>query len=381
MLQDRPVNVGVFITSFWPGGTERQTLELVRRLDRHRFAVHVACFHREGTWLPQVEQSVDSLAEFPVAGFRSRSVIPIAAAFRAWCLERQLDVLHAGDLYANIFGLPLAASAGVPVRIGSRREINPDKSLAQIVAQRGAYSFAHRVVANSSAAAARLRREGIARRRMVCIPNGIDVTAFPLSTGGRPLRRIVSVARLRPEKGLDTLVDAFASLSRVYADATLTIVGDGPLRDSLESRIASLGLTGRVRLTGHRDDVAAVLRDHDLFALASRSEAFPNAVIEAMAAGLPVVATDVGGIPELVEHAVNGLLVPPGLPGPLARALTSLIARPSFSRALGRKARADVSARYSFERMVRQFETLYLAELNARRPFPRLRSHSQPVTS
>ena len=129
------------------------------------------------------------------------------------------------------------------------------------------------------------------------------------------------------------------------------------------------------------DEVAAALWGHDVFVLPSRSEAFPNSVIEAMATGMPVVASDVGGIPELVEHGRNGLLVTPGRPDELAQAVIELLRRPSFARALGRKARVDVLARYSFDRMVEEFETLYLGEIGARRPFYRLRSHSQPATS
>jgi glycosyltransferase involved in cell wall biosynthesis len=376
-----PVPIGVFLTSFWPGGTERQTLELVRRLDRTRFAVHVACFHREGTWLPLVERYADSVTEFPITSFTSGGMLRIAAVFRAWCRSRALAVLHASDLYANTFALPLAFSAGVPVRIGSRRELNPDKTLTQLVAQRCAYAFAHRIVANSSAAAARLRTEGVWSRRIARIPNGVDLDAFHPPADAPSLNRLVTVARLRPEKGHDTVVDAFAAVSHAFPEATLTIVGDGPLGDQLAAHVKGLGLEARVRLAGHREDVAAELRDHGLFVLASRSEAFPNSVIEAMATGLPVVASAVGGIPELIEHARNGILVRPADAAELARAITDLLLRPSFARSLGRKARVDVTTRYSFDRMVREFETLYLLEMARRTARLPVRARSRPVTS
>jgi glycosyltransferase involved in cell wall biosynthesis len=380
MLPARPVSIGVFLTSFWPGGTERQTLELVRRLDRRRFSVHVACFHREGDWLPLVEEYADSVSEFPVSSFTSGSVLRAAGAFRSWCRERAIAVLHAGDLYANIFALPLAASAGVPVRVGSRRELNPDKTAAQLAAQRCAYVFAHKVVANSSAAVRRLRQEGVLRRAIARIANGIDLDAFHPAARPAALERLVTVARLRREKGHDTLVEAFAVVAREVPGASLTVAGDGPLRAELAERVAALGLEARVHFTGHCGDVPAALRGHGAFVLASRSEAFPNAVIEAMASGLPVVATAVGGIPELIEHGRNGILVQPGRAEELARALVDLLLRPSFARALGRKARVDVVARYSFDRMVREFESLYLAEIAARRASVRLRIESRPVT-
>lgn len=380
-MSPSPLPLGIFLTSFWPGGTERQMLELVRRLDRERFRVHVACFHREGTWLPLVEQYADSVTEFPIQGFRSRETFRVGAAFRRWCRSNRLAVLHTSDLYANIFGLPLAAAARVPVRIGSRRELNPDKTRAQLAAQRLAYSFAHRVVANSTAAARRLRLEGVRRSRIAQIPNGIDLESFYPAAATSPLRRLVTVARLRPEKGHDTLIEATASIARAVPGVTLTIVGDGPMRAELEAQVAARGLQGRVQFTGHTDDVAAVLREHDVFVLASRSEAFPNSVIEAMASGMPVVATDVGGIPELIEHGRNGLLVRPGDAGELSRAVIELLRRQSFARALGCKARVDVLTRYSFDRMVRQFEALYLAETSERRLPGGLPSRSQPAIS
>jgi glycosyltransferase involved in cell wall biosynthesis len=172
---------------------------------------------------------------------------------------------------------------------------------------------------------------------------------------------------------------AFAGIARAFPDATLTIVGDGPLGDQLAARVKGLGLESRVRLFGHCEDVAAALREHDLFILPSRSDAFPNSVIEAMATALPIVATDVGGIPELIEHGRNGILVSPDEPVELSRAVIDLLLRPSFARALGRKARVDVTTQYSFERMVRAFESLYLAEIDGRASV-RL-PHSRPATS
>lgn len=376
-----PLPVGFFLTSFWPGGTERQMLELIRRLDRRLFSVHLACTHREGTWLSRAEVSAASVDEFPMSGFRSPDVLRAAAGFRRWCRAHRLAVLHTCDRYANIFALPVAALAGVPVRVGSRRELNPDNTAGLLLAQRAAYGFAHRIVANSAAAAARLRREGIRRGRIVHIPNGIDVEEFRPADRPGPLRRLVTVARLRPEKGHDTLIDAVPAILRAFPDVTLTIVGDGPMAPALASRVAELGLGDRVHFEGHRDDVAAALREHDVFVLPSRSEAFPNSVIEAMATGLPVVASEVGGIPELVEHGRTGLLIPPGRPEELASVVIDLLRRPSFARALGRKARAEVVAQYSFERMVREFEALYLAQLGERRSVPALRSQSQPAAS
>ena len=390
MLPSGRIPLAVFLTSFSPGGTERQMIELVRRLDRDRFAVHLACFHRDGEWQARAEERAESVAEFPVPSFHAPATVRQAAAFARWCRRQRIAVLHTCDLYANTFGLPAAAFAGVPVRIANRRELNPDKSTAQIAAQRFAYGFAGHIVANSEAALRRLRQEGVGAGRVSVIPNGIDLDAFR-PTGRQEsgfrnhdsaLRRVVTVARFRPEKGLDTFIDAARLAVQRVPDLEFTLVGDGPLAGALEARVQSAGLSGRVRFLGLREDVADVLRDHDLFVLPSRSEAFPNAVLEAMATGLPIVATRVGGVPEMVEHGRSGILVPPGRPEEIAGAIVGLARRPSYARALGRRARADAEARYSFDRMVRQFEQLYLAEAAASRRLavPSSRS-SQPIAS
>src|SRR5438067_9742797 len=155
----RRLAVAIFMTAFDPGGTERQMIELVRRLDRSRWIVHVACFRARGAWLPRAAQSAASIAEFPISSFRSVQALRAMRAFARWCREHRIVVVQTTELWSNTFGLPAAAWANVPVRIGSRRELNPDKTRAQIATQRLAYACAHRIVANSDAAADRLRRE------------------------------------------------------------------------------------------------------------------------------------------------------------------------------------------------------------------------------
>src|SRR3954468_2494491 len=127
------------MTAFEPGGTERQITELIRRLDGRRFKVHVACLHRRGAWLPRVLEHAASVVEFPIQGFARVATVRQMAAFARWCQREQIAVVQTCDLYANIFGLPAAAMARLPGRIGSRRELNPDKSAAQIRLQRLAY--------------------------------------------------------------------------------------------------------------------------------------------------------------------------------------------------------------------------------------------------
>jgi glycosyltransferase involved in cell wall biosynthesis len=351
---------------FKPGGTQRQIIELIRRMDPARFRVHVACLHREGACGPEIVETVASIVEFPIEGFANLSTSLQLLAFARWCRREHIAVVQTCDLYANIFGLPGAALAGVPVRIGSRRELDSNTSDRQSRLQRVAYRFATKVVANSPAALEILEREGVAASSVAVIPDGVDPGAFPERTASASIRTIITVANLRREKSHETLLAAAAVLLRTYPHLRFQIVGDGPRRAELEELSQARGLAGRVEFLGHREDVPSLLAAADAFVLPSRSEAFPTGAIEAMAAGLPVVASGVGGIRDVIADGRTGVLVPPGDPEALALAVASLIDNPAEAAALGRAARREVQQRYSFDRMKTCFEDLYLSALRAR---------------
>ena len=365
--------IAMVMTSFDPGGTERQMIELVRRLDRQRWAVHVACFHTRGAWFDRVREAAASVATFPVTSFSSPATLRHLWAFASWCRAQRIALVHTTELYSNIFGLPGAALAGVPVRVGNRREINPDKSLAQIAMQRAAYSFAHTIVANSHAAADRLLAERIPSRKVAVVPNGLDVQPFQPRRRAARLRKVIVVANLRREKGHDVLIDAAPAILHRFPDARFELVGGGIEQAALTARAAERGVLGAFSFAGHCEDVANRLADADIFVLPTRSDASPNAVVEAMAAGLPIVVSDVDGVSELIEDGRSGLLVPPDSPRALAQTLCQLMADPSAASRLGAAARQRALARHSFERMVAAFEGVYLSELaraGSRRSLP-----------
>jgi glycosyltransferase involved in cell wall biosynthesis len=363
------VSVAVFLTRFQPGGTERQMIELIRRLDPSRFRVHVACFDKSGAWLPRVAERAASLVEFPIRGFARPRTIAALLGFARWCRRERIEVVQTCDLYANVFGLPGAALAGVPVRIGSRRELNPDKAPGQIRLQRQVYRCATTVVANSAAARDILEQEGLAPASIAVVPNGIEATLYPdrdAVTARRPVRSVITVANLRPEKSHETLIAAAELVAAEFPDVQFQVVGDGLRRSELEALVRAGGLERRVQFLGHREDVPRLLAEADVFVLPSRSEAFPNCAIEAMAAGLPVVASATGGLLDLIEHGHTGLLFEPGNPEALAAALRHLFTDRGTAAGIGQRAQTQVRQRYSFERMVRSFEDLYAASLPAR---------------
>ncbi|OLB60624.1 MAG: hypothetical protein AUI11_13175 [Acidobacteria bacterium 13_2_20CM_2_66_4] len=363
-----PVPVAFVLSSFDPGGTERQMIELIRRLDRKRWQVHLVCFRASGAWYERAAEAAESVATFPIASFLGPEIGVQLRRFARWCRDQRIAVVHTGQLHSNIFGLPGAALARVPVRVANRRMLKANKPGLQLAVQRVAYAFAHKVVANSLAAAARLKAEGVPARKIAVITNGVDCDRFTRVPSRWSARRVVMVANLRPEKGHDVLIAAAVSVLRRFPDATFDIIGDGPEMESLKMMARDRAVDHAVTFYGHREDVPELLAEGGMLVLPSRSEALPNAVLEAMAARLPVVASDVGGVGELIVNGRTGWLVPAGDAAALAERICGLMADPGLAGAFGVAGRAAIDARYTFERMVGAFDRLYETELRRRCP-------------
>ncbi|MDQ3350333.1 MAG: glycosyltransferase family 4 protein, partial [Acidobacteriota bacterium] len=219
-----------------------------------------------------------------------------------------------------------------------------------------------------------LEAEGLGPESIAVIPNGVSPAFLAPVERRLTVRTILTVANLRAEKSHETLLAAAAAMVGAHPELRFQIVGDGPRRGELEQRSAALGLGAHVEFLGHREDVPALLAAADLFVLPSRSEAFPNGAIEAMAAGLPVVACAVGGLLDLIEDGRTGLLVPAGDAEALGRALESLVTQPERANAMGAAARRAVEQQYSFDRMVDSFEDLYRSGLARYAP---VRTHAE----
>jgi glycosyltransferase involved in cell wall biosynthesis len=361
-----PIPLAVVMTSFDSGGTERQMTEVVRRLDPTRWAVHLACLHARGPCYQRAAERAVSVGEFPIYGFRRPQTWRQALAFARWCTQHQIAIVQTSDFYTNVFGLPAAAFARVPVRIGSRRGLNFDRSPSQLATQRAAFACAHKVVANSEASAAKLRAEGVADRKVAIVPNGLDVDRFAAPLIRKIHRRVILVANLRPEKGHDVLVHSAADVLRRYPDARFDLVGCGPEHDAIRAQLAELNISEAFRLLGEREDVPELLANADIFVLPSRTESMPNALLEAMAAAMPIVASSVGGIPHVIDNDRTGLLTAPGDARALASRICQLMGDAALSVRLGQAARAEVQARYSFERMISALDALYATELAKR---------------
>ena len=306
----------------------------------------------------------------------------LPAVARLTRLLRRLrpDVVHSRN-WASLDAVVAARLAGAPIVVHGEhgREItdpegrNPRRNrvrrlLAPLVTRFVAVSEdLHRWLVD---------RVGIAAGRVVTIRNGVDAARF--APEARPAARgalgvspdtvvLGTVGRLDPVKDHVGLVDAFARVAGECPAAILVLVGDGPCRSAVEARIAGHGVGDRVRLLGQRLDVPALLAGFDAFALPSRAEGMSNTILEAMAAGVPVVATRVGGSPEMVEDGVTGSLVPPGDPGRLAAALGRYAGDPHLRAIHGKAGRERVLAEFDLPRMAERYLHLYRELTSARR--------------
>jgi glycosyltransferase involved in cell wall biosynthesis len=272
-------------------------------------------------------------------------------------------VVHCFDFYSNVLGVPAARLARVPAVIASQRDLGNIRPWHEQRIQRAMLRLATHVMVNSETIAERLARPPAARLgRVSVIRNGVDLGRFgpPATPVPRSPGAVVGVlANLRPEKGLRPLVEAAALVSRRVPGTRFAVWGEGPLRPELEARLRALELTDTVLLHGSTREPEHALKGCHLLVLPSLSEASSNVVLEAMATGLPVVATRVGGTPALVSEGQTGLLVPPGDPAALAEAIVRLIGAPGRLEQLGNAARARALAEFGMSRMLDRIDDLY----------------------
>lgn len=369
----RRIRVIHILDSLNTGGTELNAVRTVERLDRDRYDVRVVCLHAHGPLRPRLDAAGIPVIEMAVPSLLSMT--GIRRGSQLWSLIRQesIDIVHAHDPYANILAAPVVRFAPRCAMIASHRwwrEVHRPKIR---IANRLAYRFADRVLANShSVGELVVREERVPRSRLVVIPNFVDSEAFiPLSTTQRAtLRRQVGlgdddlsigiVANLHPVKNHRLLLRAAARLAGDWPAVRFVLVGDGPERSSLAQLADSLGIADRVLMPGRIAHVSGLHGIFDISVLTSDEEGFPNSVVEAMAAGRAVVATNVGGVPDAVEAAVTGLLVAAGDDAAFAKSLDVLLRDPDRRMELGAAGAARARALFHVDGVLGALEQLYL---------------------
>jgi glycosyltransferase involved in cell wall biosynthesis len=336
------------------GGPERQMLGLARHLPpgvRPLFA----SFSEAGrcrSFLAEVRsngfEAIELANDFPHAVRVIRELVELI-------LRQNVDLLYTHTYKPNLLGGIAAKLAGVPHVVVSRGWTGESRKVrAYEFLDRVNLRFADRVVAVSQGQAAKVKRCAVPANRLMVIRNAARLAKSSTEApAGSPT--ILAAGRLSPEKGFDVLIDA---AMRLPADARVAFYGDGPERAALQARIDRAGLSDRVTLHGFTAALDDLMPTADLVVLPSRTEGLPNVALEAAAAGRPIVATAVGGTPEIVRHGVNGWLVPPDDPATLADRIVNLLNDPTRRDAFGRAGRAIAETEFSFEAQAKSYSAL-----------------------
>jgi sugar transferase (PEP-CTERM/EpsH1 system associated) len=348
------------------GGLEAVVLDLVREGGRLGQDVSVVCLDRPGVLAPRVEAQGARLACLgKPPGIRPSTFHRLGALFR----ELRPDVVHTHQIGALFYAGPAARRCGVPVVVHTEHGKHYDRGRTRWLGRLAACTASRFFCVSADIAASAAERRIVPRRKLHVVSNGIDIDRFRDRGDGEAVRAalgiplgapvIGTVGRLTEVKRQDLLIRAFGRLRARRDDAHLLLVGDGPWMGRLRELAAELGLAERVHFVGYQDRPAPYLRVMDVFVLSSRSEGMPLSVLEAWAAGLPVIGTRVGGLPELIDDGRTGLLVDFADEGALARAACDLIDDPGLAARLGEAGRDQVESRFSLRRMADEYHRHY----------------------
>ena len=360
-----PIPIAFCITELDRGGAERAFTRLILGLDRQKWLPRVFCLGPRGHFADDLETAGITVECFGANGLGSFPTL-------LWRLTRSLrrfrpQLLQSFLFHGNIAGRLAGTLARVPVIVSGIR-----------VAERRSRWYGwldrwtnglvdHNVCVSQGVADFAIRETKLKSTKVSVIPNGVDFQvlheAIPAELSQLGLRPndpvVITVGRLEPQKGIGDLLDAAAIVLKEHPTCQFLIVGDGPDRPSLQAQAKSLGIEASIIFAGFRSDVPALLKASSLFVLASLWEGMPNALLEAMAAGLPVVATAVEGSREILESGRNGVLVEPGNPVDLAQAVVRLLNSPSDRKAMEIAAQQTVSKDFTEESVIAAYDGLY----------------------
>ena len=337
------------------GGMERLLAEFARNSSFPKYNLHFFSLTDGGPLAAELESHgarVIQLKKRP--GFRWSVVLRLASAFR----RNGIRVVHTHNSGAMIYGALASRIAGIRCVIHTRHGQRTGSDKHQTFIFSGVSRLIDCVVGVSHDSTAMSVAEGVPASRTRTIWNGIDLDRFPFF-GANGSGAAIMVARLAPEKDVETLVRAVAIAIRTAPKFRLDIVGDGPCRQKLQTMVDELALHRSVRLLGERSDIPGLLQSASMFALPSRSEGLSLTLLEAMATGLPVIATAVGGNPEVVIDGQTGLMTSDGDPQKLANAMVQIASDPSSAYAMGRNGRARVEQHFDVKSMICAYEALY----------------------
>lgn len=358
------------------GGSQTHLLQVLKLIDRDRFDPMLCCLTGEGALLDAARETGVPVFDGGMrSGFHPLQTCRAARRLASQIRRERVDVVHNYLLRANIVGTIAARLARVPAVLASKRGCHERRGI-ELAGAKLSNWLADRVTANAEAVREFVHdNEGCPKEKMVVIPSGVDTDRFqPLGQGDyktrlglRADRPVVGVVtRMRVRKGVEEFLRAMHMVRERFPGTQAVVVGEVSLDPELQALVDGSGLGPDLHLLGRRSDMPEVFAAFDVFVLSSHDEGMSNAILEAMAMELPVVATDVGGTGEVVRQGESGLLVPPKDPLPLATAIGEVLGDAARSRVMGRLGRQIVVDGFSARSMVRQMETLYISLLRER---------------
>jgi len=380
-------NVLFIIDSFEQGGSERQAMQLLRQLHTSgRCRVRLACLQNRGSLRAEADQlGIGEIHEYALNSFYDLNFVRQLRRLVQFIKVKEIDVVHTHCFYTNIFGMTGAFLAGVRGRVTSKGETDGFRTPMQKRAERAAFRLSHRVIANCLVVQNQLIREGVSPSRIIQHYNGLDMDRLTVRAGltreralaafglpQEPSRRFVSiVANLRnPVKDHPMFLRAAARVRAAVPDAGFVIAGEGELMTGLRDLAKQLGIQDDVFFIGRCDSVADLLFASDIGVLSSKAEGFANAMLEYMAAGLPVVATDVGGAREAITEGETGYVVASGNDENMAERIIELLSQPERAKAMGRRGKLFVAEKFSCDRHLQNTLELYDELLSKPKPSP-----------
>lgn len=366
------------INSFIYGGTERQATELLKRVDFDRYDYSLAVLRKEGALYEQIASRFPDVDEYRLTSFYDKNAVCQYLRLRNMLIRNGINLIHAHDFYSSMLSIIAGRLAGVRV-IASQRHLKLSDRRLHDWGQRFINRASNRVLVNSDAIRAHILSScNIEPDKIVVVKNGFISSEDELVNDefvsdhisprqqvcdelglGQSVTLIGMVGRLDAIKGHRYLIEAAAQVVREYSDAHFVIVGDGELRDEITSQISLLGLQDRVHLLGYRANASRIASAFDLSVLASLHEGLPNVVMEAMSAGVPVVATDVGGTTELITDGETGYLVPPADSDALAQRICWALANNEERKRIARHALQFIHSNFTLSQMVSSVEQVY----------------------
>ncbi len=363
-----------FIGSFHQGGTERQAVALTKMLKNEgSFDVFAATLNGEGVLLADISIDLPEIPEFPLTSFYNANFVTQVRRCAKYLRDNEIDLVHTHDFYTNVFGIAAAALAGIECRIASKREIGGMRSRSQEFVEKLAFNRAKAIVVNSGAVREHLIQRSIPPDQIHLIYNGLNLGLFgkknenPAALPGRlglpaseNIKFITLVANLRHAvKNVPMLLRAAKSVVEKKPDTHFVIAGEGEFEAELRTLASELGVAENVHFIGRCTDIPALLAVSDICVLTSTAEGFSNSILEYMAAGKPVVATNVGGAGEAIMDGESGYLIKSDDDAAMAERLIALLEDEEKAVSFGAEGKRIANEKFSQETQLMKTIELY----------------------